>query len=698
MNASNEERDSELPERWSRRSLLKIGASLPLLAGACAHEPTLSIAWEMPPEQAFDVVEHVWATMPDGVRLSVKLWLPSDVRERPAPVVFEYIPYRKRDAYRMIDSIWGATLASRGIAFARVDVRGSGDSEGVLTDEYAEPEISDGVACIEWLASQPWCNGSVGMRGISWGGINTLRVAARKPPALKAIMPMCCTSNSYTDDAHYIGGALGHTNFQWGVMFKSVMAGPPDPDIVGDRWEEMWRARLAASPNILTEWMSHQRFDTYWRERTLDPADIEVPVYLVSGWQDTYCKPVLELLETLRRPTKCIIGPWGHTYPWTAQPHGLEWATEEVRWWTQWLLGVETGIMAEPALRAFVGYAPASQVLPQATPGRWIAERGRRLSTSPLMLYLNADGLSAHADASNEIMHRGGAVVGLTKPEWLDRPPVEQSPDDERSLCFDTMTLDDDIEIFGAPVLSARVAANVPVAQLAARVTEVTSDGESWLVTYGLLNLTHRQSHEHPSALQPGHFYDVRIECFPIAHRFKRGSKIRVALSDGLWPLAWPSPEIADLTFERGSRSHLTLPQRPIEPEPIALGIAETMSLIEHPEARPMAVITPVSAGHYVIDNDSPPVERTIGDTGVQISRGSWERSEILEGDLSQCRWSQRVASSWSRGDWRCVVEASYELTATASTFALNETLIAKLKGEEIFRRTHTAAIERDLV
>jgi len=155
----------------------------------------------------------------------------------------------------------GHQLAQYGIAFARVDARGSGDSQGILLDEYLDQELSDGVEVIGWLSGQPWSNGRVGMRGISWGGINTLQIAALAPPQLKAIMPMCCTDTRYTDDAHYIGGALGLTDLQWGVQFKAVMAMPPDPAVVGEDWREQWRQRLDASPAILEKWLSHQRDD-----------------------------------------------------------------------------------------------------------------------------------------------------------------------------------------------------------------------------------------------------------------------------------------------------------------------------------------------------------------------------------------------------------------------------------------------------
>lgn len=142
--------------------------------------------WQMPVPGPFRVLEHVLIAMADGVRLSARLWLPEAT---PAPAVLEYIPYRKHDGTRAHDDAWGAVLAGRGIAYARVDVRGTGDSEGVITDELSPEEIQDGVAIIAWLAAQSWCTGAVGMRGLSWGGINTLQVASMRPPALKAIMP-----------------------------------------------------------------------------------------------------------------------------------------------------------------------------------------------------------------------------------------------------------------------------------------------------------------------------------------------------------------------------------------------------------------------------------------------------------------------------------------------------------------------------
>lgn len=326
-----------MPPTPTRRNVLLTIAATPLLAG-CHTIP--SSRWTLPAPQPFRVIEHTWIPMRDGARLSARMWLPEASANFPA--VFECIPYRKRDLYRAYDDTWGATLAAAGIAFVRVDVRGSGDSEGVISDEYSEAELEDCVETIAWIARQRWCSGAVGMRGLSWGGINTLQVAARRPPALKAIVPMGCCDTRYTDDAHYIGGALAHANFQWGVLFKAVMAGPPDPAIVGDAWRNMWKQRLEATPPILTTWTQRQREDAYWRRGSVSTnyADINIPALLASGWNDTYSEPVLRLLANLTSPAKAIIGPWGHTYPNLARPIGLAWVREEVRWWRHWLIGL----------------------------------------------------------------------------------------------------------------------------------------------------------------------------------------------------------------------------------------------------------------------------------------------------------------------------------------------------------------------
>lgn len=231
----------------SRRDFLvtsgAVVASTMVLGTAGAAAGKAGSRWVLPAKQPFKAIENTWIPLQDGTRLGVRLWIPEGAAQRPVPVVWEYLPYRKRDGVRKRDDATALNLAPYGVAFARVDVRGTGDSDGVITDEYSPAELNDGVECVAWLAAQPWSNGSVGMRGISWGGINSLQIAAMAPPALKAIMPMGCVDNRFMGDAHYIGGALAAENFKWGTYFKVDMAAPPDPQISGPDWETKWRRR-----------------------------------------------------------------------------------------------------------------------------------------------------------------------------------------------------------------------------------------------------------------------------------------------------------------------------------------------------------------------------------------------------------------------------------------------------------------------
>ncbi|HMK87559.1 MAG TPA: CocE/NonD family hydrolase [Steroidobacteraceae bacterium] len=678
-----------------------------LLEAAAPTPDTDARGWRLPDKNEVEVVDNQWIPMQDGVQLSARLWLPVHAAEARVPVVWEYIPYRKRDLYRAHDDAWGQSLAQYGIAYARVDVRGSGDSQGVLLDEYLDQEWRDGVEVIAWLARQPWSNGSVGMRGISWGGINTLQIAALGPPELKAIMPMCCTDTRYTDDAHYIGGALGLTGLQWGVQFKAVMAMPPDPAVAGEGWREEWHRRLDATPPIIEQWLSHQRNDAFWRRGSVstDYGRIRCPVYLVDGWVDTYVNSVTRILTRVTAPRKALIGPWAHNYPESASPGpSLQWIYEEVRWWKHWLAGAATAIMEEPMLRAYLPNRTASETYPSQTPGRWIAETSwPSARIAPRRWYLDEGRLSPTVRSRGEVRYIGDEIVGLQKPEWLPFPPeglpLEQSADDRKSLVFDTAPLEADLEILGHPIARVRVSADQPIAKLALRLCEVTREGRSWLVTYGLLNLTHRDGHETPAPLAPGEPYEVTIELSLIAHRFKAGNRIRLAVSESLWPLVWPSPQIATLTLTLGASS-LELPVRPIVRDP-PFPIPQNAPDHPSPSGRtPLREAGPDAQGWYEIRQDPEPVSYPIADTGTTVSGalGIKERLRIRRADNNSCEWQGERSGGFKRGDWDCTVASAFRLTSTAESFFIEETLRASEGGEVIFERTNKAAVKRELM
>ncbi|MBC2664021.1 CocE/NonD family hydrolase [Novosphingobium flavum] len=693
---------NELP--LSRRALLASGtgmAALGLSGGAGQAEA--APVWQLPEARPVEVTEVLWIAMPDGVKLAARLWLPEGARQKPVGVVLEYIPYRLWDLRRAQDDSVAATLAPYGIAYIRVDIRGSGNSEGTKDDEYSVEELNDAVSVIEWLSRQPWCNGNVGMRGISWGGINSLQVAAMAPPALKAIVPMGCCDNRYTGDAHFLGGSLGEQQLAWGTTFKGELTEPPDPQVVGDRWEELWLKRLEATPAIVRTWTEHQRYDDYWKRGSIavDYAAIRCAVYVVNGWGDPYSDVIGRLLEKLSVPRKGLIGPWGHIFPQLATPQGLDWKYEEARWWHHWLMGARTGIMAEPMLRTFSMYESDPQAFPAEVPGTWIAEDkwpSSRIRTRTL--HLNDGGaLSPAKGADKPVRYVGDRIVGTTKAQWIYGRPteLEQSADDAKSLVFTSAPLPDNLEILGYPTARLRIAADKPIAQCCVRLTEVTPDGKSWLISYKLLNLTRRDSIEHPTPLVPGQFYDVDFPMYFIGHRFAKGSRVRVAISAGLWPLAWPTPEIATLDIVQGA-SRIDLPVRLTPGQEAPFAVPGT-----HPGQKAAPTVRsgekwgPGKRVAYESFGLAEP--RTVElATGASRKAGADRVIEMIEGQpLTNRIFADRVIG-YKRGEWDCTIRYGSEMTCTAEAFHLREWVIAFKGDKEIFRRETPSIIPRDLM
>jgi putative CocE/NonD family hydrolase len=658
-------------------------------------------AWRLPDPVAIREIENEWIVMPDGVRLAVSLWLPDG--GGPAPVVLEYIPYRKRDSTRGYSGYWGRLLARQGVAYARLDARGSGDSEGSLADEYLPLEQADAVAAIAWLAARPWCNGAVGMRGVSWGGFITLQVAALAPPALKAIMPMCASDRRYTDDAHYVGGVFALTGLKWATSFKVVMAGPPDPEVFGVDWEAAWMRRLDAAPPIAAQWLRHQREDDYWRQGSVgfDPAAIRCPTYLAGGWADPYNAAIPRLLERLSVPTKAVIGPWGHGYPQPAAPGpGLRWIDEEVRWWRHWLADEPTGVMEGPRVWAYLPEQSPAEARGDI-PGRWVAPPSWPPRSELLQLHLSPGRLGESRGESGVATITSDPRVGLATPEWCPfswtQYPREQSADDAHALTFDTEPLEEPMEMLGTPVLRLRLAADRPVATLAARLLEVTPDGRSWLVTYGALNLTHRGSHDSPTPLTPGEGYDIELSLYVTARRFRVGSRLRLALSEGLWPLLWPSPEPVTLTLDlTGAR--LALPVRSFGDEPeFPIGVVASTSGPGRGEPEISHDTTP--QGLTTFREVSPSSRATIEAIGTTVERfGPDLELSVGVDDPSSCRWRARQGVRYLRGDWDCAVESDVEITADAATFHVRERVIARRGEAVVFDREVVSDVPRDLM
>ncbi len=226
------------------------------------------------------------------------------------PAILEYLPYRKRDGTAARDELTHPYFAGHGYACLRLDMRGNGESDGVMLDEYAPQEQDDALEVIAWVAAQDWCSGKVGMIGISWGGFNGLQVAARRPEALKAIITLCSTDDRYADDIHFKGGCVITENLGWGATMLAYSSRPPDPALVGDAWREMWMERLEIEPFLAAHWLRHPLRDVYWQHGSVceDFGAIEAAVLAVGGWNDAYSNAIPRMVRNLRSPARASSG------------------------------------------------------------------------------------------------------------------------------------------------------------------------------------------------------------------------------------------------------------------------------------------------------------------------------------------------------------------------------------------------------
>ncbi len=679
----------------------------------------MSQARDLDALSAIEEIENVWIPGSDGARLAARLWLPRSARKKPVPAILEYIPYRKRDFMRVRDEPMHRYYAMKGYASIRVDIRGSGDSEGILQDEYTDIEHQDALAIIEWIAEQDWCSGAVGMTGISWGGFNALQVAALRPPALKAIITLCSSDDRYSDDAHYKGGCLLNENMQWGSILMLYNAMPPDPLIVGPAWRDMWRARIEATEPFPAVWMSHPWRDDYWRHGSVceDFDSIACPVYAIGGWADGYSNAVPRLLAGLTVPRKGLIGPWAHNFPHHAVPGPeIGYLQEALRWWDHWLKGVDSGIMEEPMLRAWIQEAAPPQPQYEERPGRWAAEATWPSPRIEMQrLHLDWGYLSPSAGVEHEISFASPHTLGLRSGEWCGfgadgEAPRDQRVDDGGSLVFDSDPFEHTLDLLGAPVLELDVKSDQLVAFLIARLCLVDPNGASARISYAILNLCHLEGHERPRPLTPGRWQRVRLSLDDLGQKVPAGYRLRLGLSTGYWPMIWPAPQPVVLTVRTGN-SWLDLPVRPHAPED------QNLRPFEPPRAAPgteIKKLRPVTMRRRIeIDLATNEVTYTLEGDGGEFGGASLARLEeidldlgysqvkryrILEDDPLSATTELMQSCLLRRQDWQVRVDCRTRLSATVDMFQFSGDLEA-FEGDAVFAtRRWTLSIPRRLL
>ncbi|MGO1118555.1 CocE/NonD family hydrolase [Rhodovibrionaceae bacterium A322] len=666
------------------------------------------------------VQDTVWITLKDGTKLAARLWLPEGAEETPVPGILEYLPYRRSESTRSRDDRTQAYLSGHGYACLRVDIRGNGDSDGLMEDEYTAQELSDGVEVIEWMAAQPWCSGSVGMMGISWGGFNALQVAALQPEALKAIVTVCSTDDRYADDIHYMGGCLLNDNLTWSSQMLAFSSRSPVPATVGENWKEIWKARLDAQPLLAVNWLKHQHRDAFWKHGSIceDYNDIQAAVLAVGGWADAYSNAVPRLLENLTAPCRGIVGPWIHKYPHIAYPEpSIGFLQEMLRWWDQWLKGQDTRIMEEPKYRAFLIEGLPATTHPTEVQGRWVAEEDwPSANISWQDFCLSKTGL-ASAGAAAVTLSQEDDVVTLSTPQTLGADcgsfcagmrneheyPGDQKLDDLDALVFDTAPLEEDFNLLGAPMVELQLKSDKPQAIVALRIGDVAPDGRVTRVSYMPFNLTHHLSHEHPQALVPDEIFEVAIQMNDAGYVFKKGHRIRLSLSNSYWPMVWPSPESTELTLFL-SGCHLQLPSRADREEDQAIVFQETVTSPDSPQEklRPAfaekKVVRDVATGRVTVTTEDDYGAVRFLDNGLMESNGIEQRFSILPDDPNSAEVEVTWVNELSRGEWHTHTETWSRMTSDATTFYVEARATTFIDGEVFHEKTWQEALPRNLV
>ncbi len=502
----------------------------------------------------------------------------------PGPALVTVLPYRKDAWAGLLNGDNLRRFAANGYPCLLVDLRGTGASGGRARPPFHPDEADDGVAAVEFAAAQPWCDGSVGMWGHSYGAIMAMRTAARRPEALKAIVPVMGMIDPERDFVHPAGrrGNLGSLGV-WGMHTLLTQLLPPlsTADAAGRR---RWTRRREAEPYVV-DLFRHGPGDPRWRDRVVDPGRISTPAFCIGGWQDLFCAGTLRAYEAMTGPKRLLVGPWTHTMPDAAPHEPADFVSLALPWWDRWLRGIDNGVDSEPeavlfvpsigwraydswppakAIRTFAGAPAAGQLCPAS-------ERVAVVPPRPTVTLAE---------------HRGDPTAGALGTFWAVPSgglgqPLDQHDDDMRSLLLTSDPLPIDVVVLGGPVVELWPASHPVVVKLA----DVSPSGRSTLITCG-----------DGGAPTGGRDASVRVALTPTSHVVPAGHRIRIALNHTDFPRLWPAPLDQPL---RVARVLLTLPTVGRDD-----GAAVTVPAVVPPVAAPPLAVTVSAASRWVVARD----------------------------------------------------------------------------------------------
>jgi hypothetical protein len=599
----------------------------------------------------------------DGTVLAGDLCLPGG--EGPAPVIVCYYPYHKDDFIgAMYERHANVYFVDHGYATLLVDLRGLGSSSGRALDAMHRQEGLDGAEIVEWAAAQPWCDGNVGMWGLSYGGITSFKTAALKPPHLKAIVPIMGSLDIYHDWV-YPGGcrnALGAAGV-WGSWMLAMQLLPPMYQDPAGRWYDVWRERLASSEPYLVPWAQHPDHGEYWEERVVDPADIDVPMLSIGGWRDLFPQVMVDAFAGTGGPRKLLMGPWLHVHPDESDVAPIDHLHHMTQWWDRWLKGVPNGVEDQAPVQFF-----------SQAEDRWLQAAAWPPEPGTTTLGLAPDGgLAAGGDAPvGDVVHTTdpttGTAAGLWDPFGLGiGRPQDQGADDRSSLTFTGAPLTEAVRIAGSPEATLHVSVDEgDDVQLVVKLCDVAPDGSSSLITTGWLNARHRTSHAAPEPIVAGERHEYTVALWATAYRVAAGHRLRVSVGGADFPRIWPTRTNPTLrVFTGPGASRISLPTASdaavadFVPEPVKAGLDRyPLHIDSEPRWRierdlvtgATSVVsgarfvfdTPVPGGRIALDHvatatvrpDRPDGAKVLGETVIQATTPNGAAVEVATSTL----------------------------------------------------------------
>jgi putative CocE/NonD family hydrolase len=539
------------------------------------------------------------------------------------------------------------------------------------------------------------------MFGLSWGAAIALQTAARRPPALRTIVCAAGIDDRYA--LRYPGGCLSTATVSSIVAQLSYATRPPDPAIVGERWREMWLARLAAARPMTRSWLAHPRRDETWLSESIaaDYSGIRCPVLLSAGWADpAFATAMLRTLARLDAPRLGIFGPWAHRYPHLGIPGpAIGYLQETLRWLDHWLKGRPTGIMQEPMLRAWLPTGFTVAPTPEDRPGRWITEaRWPPPATEWQAWWLGASGLTPSPQPEHRVDLPSDILIGSNAGEFMPifssgrgpELPGDQRTEDQHSLVFDSSPLGSAMELIGTPRALFELETDEPMGQIVVRLCETATDGRSRRLSWGARDLALGDDLSARRS-SPSRTLNIEVPLFALADRIGPGNRLRVALSISYWPMLWPPARPARVRLS-AARCRILLPVHTARaPYGKSMGEPETAptqtwTCLQTGTYQRQEFTDPSTGEHVLTITDDSGTGR-LEEIGLTIREKTRRTFRICPDNPASAALETETTTSFGSGSWTAVTRVRGRVSGDRSQMLVLHELEAQESERTVYAR-----------